>query len=181
MRVSFSSGNDIIIFALVASPTTSFPAQNTVSSPSYTSPLTAPSPIHDEVLERISRLELELQHINLIDKSTLKVDKYFVQLAEDVIRDRKPSFADRLQEKVKWMSGHNAVCSLAYSAKFRADVTSLLQDIGYNDTIKIQNASLQDDRVIGHLFRTRCTSLFSRVTTPTSSFKPAGYSKSCVT
>ncbi|KAJ7889128.1 hypothetical protein B0H14DRAFT_2561973 [Mycena olivaceomarginata] len=41
----------------------------------------------------------------LIDKSTLKVG----------------------MERVEWMSKHNNVCSLAYSAKFRADVRMLLR------------------------------------------------------
>jgi hypothetical protein len=70
------------------------------------------------------------------------------------------------------MSKHNDVCSLAYSAKFRDDIRAvldnfthrsniltdsfglqLLQDVGYNDVVKIPKVFSEDDRVISHLFR----------------------------
>ncbi|KAJ7842909.1 hypothetical protein B0H13DRAFT_2365018 [Mycena leptocephala] len=63
------------------------------------------------------------------------------------------SFLDRLQERVEWMSKHNNVCSLAYSAKFRADVRMLLQDFDYNDIFTMQEVFDDDDRAIEHLFR----------------------------
>ncbi|KAJ7746221.1 hypothetical protein B0H14DRAFT_2634012 [Mycena olivaceomarginata] len=101
------SGKVIIIFRLVASTSTSLAAQNAVSSPDY-----APAAV-------------------LIDKSTLKVGMHFVELAEKVIlsstNNQRICFWNRLQERVEWMSKHNNVCSLAYSAKFRADVRMLLR------------------------------------------------------
>ncbi|KAJ7266652.1 kinase-like domain-containing protein [Mycena rebaudengoi] len=112
-----------------------------------------PSP-EDSMLQRLMQLELRQM---LIDKSTLKVGVHFVELAEHVIRsstnDRRTSFCNRLQERVEWMSKHNKVCSLAYSAKFRAEVRTLLREFGYNDSIKIEKAFLEDDQVISHLFR----------------------------
>ncbi|KAJ7702101.1 kinase-like domain-containing protein [Mycena metata] len=93
----------------------------------------------------------------LIDKSTLKVGMHFAELAETIIRsstnNRKTSFWNHLKERIEWMSKHNTVCSLAYSAKFRTDIRMLLQDFGYNDSIKIQKAFLEDDQIISHLFR----------------------------
>ncbi|KAJ7266628.1 kinase-like domain-containing protein [Mycena rebaudengoi] len=93
----------------------------------------------------------------LIDKSTLKVGVHFVELAEDVIQsstnDRKTSFCNRLEERVEWMSKRNKVSSLAYSGKFRAEVRTMLREFGYNDSIKIERAFLEDDQVISHLFR----------------------------
>ncbi|KAJ7266685.1 kinase-like domain-containing protein [Mycena rebaudengoi] len=108
----------------------------------------------EEVLQRVA--QLELRQI-LIDKSTLKVGVHFVELAEQVIlsstTDRRISFCNRLQERVEWMSKHSKVCSLAYSAKFRTEVRTLLQDFGYNDSIKIEKAFLEDDQDISHRFR----------------------------
>ncbi|KAF7358029.1 hypothetical protein MVEN_00850100 [Mycena venus] len=132
---------------------TTLAAQNTVSSPDYAS---VASDSQEELLQRLRQLELRQM---LIDKSALKVGMHFVELAEDIIRsstnDRRIStaFLDRLQELVEWMSKHNDVCSLAYSIQFRADVEMLLQDLGYNDRIKIQQVFGKDDQVISHLFR----------------------------
>ncbi|KAJ7114223.1 kinase-like domain-containing protein [Mycena epipterygia] len=82
---------------------------------------------------------------------------HFVQLAEEIIRssanDRKISFLYRLKERVEWMSEHNDVCSLVYSAQFRTDVQMLLHDFGYNDITKIQKVFREDDQDISHLFR----------------------------
>ncbi|KAJ7936914.1 kinase-like domain-containing protein [Mycena leptocephala] len=82
---------------------------------------------------------------------------HLVELTENIIRlstnNRRISFWDSLQERVEWMSKHNNVFSLVYSAKFRADVRTLLHDFGYNDNIKLEKAFLEDDRVISHLFR----------------------------
>ncbi|KAJ6589557.1 kinase-like domain-containing protein [Mycena capillaripes] len=101
-------------------------------------------------------MQLELRQV-LIDKSTLKVGMHFVMLAENIIRSSKngraTSFLDRLQERVEWMSKHNDVLSLVHSAKFRADVRKLLQDLDYNDNLKMQEVFSDDDRVIEHLFR----------------------------
>ncbi|KAJ6527617.1 kinase-like domain-containing protein [Mycena vulgaris] len=137
-----------------SSISTSLAAQNAVSSPDYSPAAFATPPPLEEVLQRIT--QLELQRI-LIDKSTLKVGMHFVKLAETVIlsstNDRTISFLTRLQEHVECMSKHNNVCSLAYSAKLRTDVRKLLQDLGYNDSIEIQKAFREDDQDISHLFR----------------------------
>ncbi|KAJ7266661.1 kinase-like domain-containing protein [Mycena rebaudengoi] len=113
-----------------------------------------PPPFLEEVLQRPTQLELRQM---LIDKSTLKVGVHFVELAEHVIRsstnDRRIRFCNCLQERVEWMSKHNKVYSLAYSGKFRTEVRTLLRDFGYNDSIKIEKAFLEDDQVISHLFR----------------------------
>ncbi|KAJ7301097.1 kinase-like domain-containing protein [Mycena albidolilacea] len=129
----------------------SLPALNTGPSSGYT-PVASDS--QEELLQRVRQLELRQV---LVDKSTLKVGEHFVDLAEDVIRsstsDRRISFLARLQERVQWMSKHDIVCSLAYSAKFRDDIRALLQDVGYNDLTKIQKVFTEDDKVISHLFR----------------------------
>ncbi|KAJ7869344.1 hypothetical protein B0H14DRAFT_2571941 [Mycena olivaceomarginata] len=95
------------VYSRQSSTSTSLAAQNAVSSPDY-----APAAV-------------------LIDKSTLKVGMHFVELAEKVIlsstNNQRICFWNRLQERVEWMSKHNNVCSLAYSAKFRADVRMLLR------------------------------------------------------
>jgi len=135
-----------------ASTSTSLAAQNAIPSPDYVP--AAFTPPLEEVVQRLMQLELRQM---LIDKSMLKVGMHFAELAENIIRssmnDRRISFWNRLQERIEWMSKHNNVCSLAYSAKFRADVRMLLQDFGYNDRIKIEKAFFEDDQVILHLFR----------------------------
>ncbi|KAJ7760919.1 kinase-like domain-containing protein [Mycena metata] len=107
---------------------------------------------NEELLQRLT--QLELRQMPLIDKSTLKVGMVFthafLQSRQSLIQY---SFLDRLQEQVEWMSKHNIVCSLAYSAKFRADVRMLLQEFGYNDGIEIQKVFREDDQAISHLFR----------------------------
>ncbi|KAJ7788245.1 hypothetical protein B0H13DRAFT_2299164, partial [Mycena leptocephala] len=117
--------------------TTSSTAQNAISSPDYIP--AALTPPLEEVLQRVRQLELRQM---LIDKSALKVGMHFVELAEDIIRastnDQRMSVWNHLKERIEWMSKHNNVCSLAYSAKFRAEVRKLLQDFGYNDITKIQ-------------------------------------------
>ncbi|KAJ6524434.1 kinase-like domain-containing protein, partial [Mycena vulgaris] len=131
------------------STSTSSAAQNAVSSSDYAS-------VAEELLQRLIIRQLELRQM-LIDKSALKVGMHFVELAEDIIRsstnDERISFLDCLKERVEWMSKHNDVCSLAYSAQFRTDVQMLLDDFGYNDNIKIQKVFRKDDQVISHLFR----------------------------
>ncbi|KAJ7348096.1 kinase-like domain-containing protein [Mycena albidolilacea] len=93
----------------------------------------------------------------LINKSALKVGMHFVELAEDIIRsstnNQRFSLLDRLQERVEWMSKHNNICSLAYSAQFRTDVQMLLRDFDHNDHRKIQKVFFEDDQVISRLFR----------------------------
>ncbi|KAJ7266619.1 kinase-like domain-containing protein, partial [Mycena rebaudengoi] len=129
--------------------------QDDVSNIDYVPATPATPPLStEEMLLRLMQLELRQM---VIDKSTLKVGVHFVELAEQVIlsstNDRRISFCNRLQERVEWMSKHNKVCSLAYSGKFRAEVRTLLRDFGYNDSIKIEKAFLEDDQVILHLFR----------------------------
>ncbi|KAF7358035.1 Kinase-like protein [Mycena venus] len=141
------------IYSRQSSPSTSLAAQNAVSSPDHAS---AAFVTDNELMQRLAQLAFR-QMMPVIDKSMLKVGMHFVELAEDIIRssmnDRRISFRDRLHERVEWMSKHNNVRSLAYSAKFRADVWMLLYDFGYKDPLKIQKIFLEDDQVIAHLFR----------------------------
>ncbi|KAJ7843188.1 kinase-like domain-containing protein [Mycena olivaceomarginata] len=111
------------------------------SSPGHASLASA---IHEEVMQRLMQLELRQM---LIDKSMLKVGMN--------CRKHYSVIFKRLEnpERVKWMSKHSDVCSLAYSAKFRTDVMMLLQDFGYNDSTKVRQAFRDDDQVISHLFR----------------------------
>ncbi|KAJ7780887.1 kinase-like domain-containing protein [Mycena olivaceomarginata] len=126
------------VYSRHSSTSTSLAAQNAVSSPDY-----APAA---EVLQRL--MELELRQV-LIDKSTLKVGMHFVELAEKFILSSTNNQRIWYLERVEWIAS-TIIDSLAYSAKFRTDVRMTL---GYNDSIKIQKAFLEDDRVISHLFR----------------------------
>ncbi|KAJ6589580.1 hypothetical protein B0H19DRAFT_1104171 [Mycena capillaripes] len=139
------------VYSRQPSTSTSLAAQNSVARPDF------PSVVSDTQEELLQRLrQLELRHM-LINKSALKVGMHFVELAEDIIRsstnDRRISFLKDLQERVEWMSKHNDVYSLAYSAKFRADVEKLLQSFGYDDKLRMKKAISEDDQVILHLLR----------------------------
>ncbi|KAJ6589591.1 hypothetical protein B0H19DRAFT_1104197 [Mycena capillaripes] len=151
-KLSYFSGKVIIIFhSTVASASTSLAAKNDLSNSAHA--LLA-RPTHERLMQRL--MQLQLRQV-LIDKSTLKVGMHFVELAEAIIRtstnDRRISFLDYLQQRVEWMSQHNDVCSLAYSAKFRADIEKLLQDFGCDDELIMKKAFSEDDQVILHLLR----------------------------